>query len=56
LQLRDFGNKVPYLDNFSGDPFKIVHEQRTKQRLPQVEQAFDELSRNEVSNKVKLQE
>lgn len=26
LQLRDFSNKVPYLDNFSGDPFKIVHE------------------------------
>jgi hypothetical protein len=26
LQLRDFNNKVPYLDNFSGDPFKIVHE------------------------------
>lgn len=30
LQLRDFSNKVPYLDNFSGDPFRIVHEQRTK--------------------------
>jgi len=30
LQFRDFSNKVPYLDNFSGDPFKIVHEKRTK--------------------------
>jgi hypothetical protein len=26
LQYRDFNNRVPYLDNFSGDPFKIVHE------------------------------
>ena len=25
LQYRDFDNKVHFLDNFSGDPFKIVH-------------------------------
>ena len=32
LQERDFSNQSPYLKNFTGDPFKIVHDQRTKAR------------------------
>ena len=39
MEERDFANKNPYLDNFSGDPFRIVHENRTKSRDPKTEAA-----------------
>ncbi len=32
LQERDFSNSSPFLKNFTGDPFRIVHDQRTKMR------------------------
>jgi hypothetical protein len=32
LQERDFSNSSPFLKNFTGDPFRIVHDQRTKIR------------------------
>jgi hypothetical protein len=32
LQERDFSNSSPFLKNFTGDPFRIVHDQRTKKR------------------------
>jgi hypothetical protein len=41
LEVRDFANKAAYLDNFSGDPFLIVHGQRTKQRQPLTNIAYE---------------
>jgi hypothetical protein len=32
MEERDFANKSPFIDNFSGDPFRQVHEKRTKSR------------------------
>lgn len=30
MEERDFTNKSPFLDNFSGDPFRYVHEVKNK--------------------------
>lgn len=44
MEERDFANKSPFLDNFSGDPFRYVHEVKTKQRQPIKEAAKLRLS------------
>ena len=41
LQERDFSNTSPFLKNFTGDPFRIVHEQRTKSREATRTNAFN---------------